>query len=82
LGDSMAASTSRKACERFLQSLRAVSSSSSRVDAAASAATLSLPSHVRVYEVGPRDGLQNEKDIIATEKKIALIDMLSGTVGT
>ena len=55
-------------------------SSSSRVDAAAT--SLSLPSHVRIYEVGPRDGLQNEKDLIATEKKIALIDMLSGTVGT
>ena len=60
-------------------SLRAVSSSS-RVDAAAT--SLSLPSHVRIYEVGPRDGLQNENDLIATEKKIALIDMLSGTVGT
>ena len=75
----MAASASRKACERFFQSLRAVSSSS-RVDAAAT--SLSLPSHVRIYEVGPRDGLQNEKDLIATEKKIALTAMPSGTVGT
>jgi len=33
--------------------------------------------HVRIYEVGPRDGLQNEKAVIATEKKIALIDLLS-----
>ena len=32
---------------------------------------------VRIYEVGPRDGLQNEKAIIPTEKKIALIDLLS-----
>ena len=32
---------------------------------------------VRIYEVGPRDGLQNEKAIIPTEKKIALIDILS-----
>jgi hydroxymethylglutaryl-CoA lyase len=31
----------------------------------------------RIYEVGPRDGLQNEKVIIPTEKKIALIDLLS-----
>ncbi|WP_193178692.1 hydroxymethylglutaryl-CoA lyase [Oricola nitratireducens] len=35
--------------------------------------------HVRIYEVGPRDGLQNEKAIIPTEKKIALIDLLSLT---
>lgn len=34
-------------------------------------------SNVRIYEVGPRDGLQNEKAIIPTEKKIALIDLLS-----
>jgi hydroxymethylglutaryl-CoA lyase len=34
-------------------------------------------SHVRIYEVGPRDGLQNEKTIIPTEQKIALIDLLS-----
>ncbi|MFZ2102602.1 MAG: hydroxymethylglutaryl-CoA lyase [Oricola sp.] len=34
-------------------------------------------SHVRIYEVGPRDGLQNEKAIIPTEKKIELIDLLS-----
>lgn len=30
-----------------------------------------------IYEVGPRDGLQNEKQLIATERKIALINMLS-----
>jgi hydroxymethylglutaryl-CoA lyase len=34
-------------------------------------------SRVRIYEVGPRDGLQNEKAVIPTEKKIALIDLLS-----
>jgi len=33
--------------------------------------------HVRIYEVGPRDGLQNEKTIIPTEQKIVLIDLLS-----
>lgn len=32
---------------------------------------------VRIYEVGPRDGLQNEKAVIPTGKKIALIDLLS-----
>lgn len=33
--------------------------------------------HVTIYEVGPRDGLQNEKAIISTADKIALIDCLS-----
>jgi hydroxymethylglutaryl-CoA lyase len=32
---------------------------------------------VTIYEVGPRDGLQNEKEIVPTEDKIALIDLLS-----
>ncbi len=34
---------------------------------------------VTVYEVGPRDGLQNEADIVPTKHKIALIDLLSET---
>ncbi|MDQ3056186.1 MAG: hydroxymethylglutaryl-CoA lyase [Pseudomonadota bacterium] len=34
---------------------------------------------VRIVEVGPRDGLQNEKSAIATADKIALIDRLSAT---
>lgn len=34
---------------------------------------------VRIVEVGPRDGLQNEKTIIATADKIELIDRLSQT---
>lgn len=36
-----------------------------------------LPTHVRLVEVGPRDGLQNEKQSIATDVKVALIDRLS-----
>jgi len=38
-----------------------------------------MKSAVRIVEVGPRDGLQNEKNIIATADKIALIDRLSAT---
>ncbi|XP_048061866.1 3-hydroxy-3-methylglutaryl-CoA lyase, cytoplasmic isoform X2 [Megalobrama amblycephala] len=38
-----------------------------------------LPLHVKIVEVGPRDGLQNEKEIVPTEVKIQLIDMLSQT---
>ena len=34
---------------------------------------------VRIVEVGPRDGLQNEKTIIATRDKVELIDRLSRT---
>lgn len=32
--------------------------------------------HVRIYEVGPRDGLQNEKAVIAVDDKVALIKAL------
>jgi len=35
--------------------------------------------HVTVYEVGPRDGLQNEAGIVPTKHKVALIDLLSET---
>lgn len=33
--------------------------------------------YVEIFEVGPRDGLQNEKRQILTEDKIALVDLLS-----
>jgi hydroxymethylglutaryl-CoA lyase len=36
-----------------------------------------LPQTVRVVEVGPRDGLQNEKALIPTEQKIQFIAMLA-----
>ena len=36
-----------------------------------------LPKRVEVYEVGPRDGLQNESRPIATADKVALIDQLT-----
>src|SRR3546814_19753505 len=38
-----------------------------------------LPGHVRIVEVGARDGLQNEKTIVATAAKIELVDRLSAT---
>jgi hydroxymethylglutaryl-CoA lyase len=37
---------------------------------------MSLPKKVRIVEVGPRDGLQNEKNIIPTAIKIQLIEQL------
>ncbi len=36
-----------------------------------------LPRHVTVVEVGPRDGLQNEKGVVSTAEKIHFIDLLS-----
>ena len=38
-----------------------------------------LPAAVRIVEVGPRDGLQNEKHIVATADKVELINRLSAT---
>lgn len=40
---------------------------------------MALPSQVRIYEVGPRDGLQNEKVILSAAVKIELINRLSET---
>jgi len=38
---------------------------------------MNLPSHVRLVEVGPRDGLQNEKQPIGVADKVRLVDDLS-----
>ncbi|MBF7072946.1 hydroxymethylglutaryl-CoA lyase [Glaciecola sp. MH2013] len=38
-----------------------------------------LPKKVQIVEVGPRDGLQNEKLSLSVETKVALIDDLSST---
>ena len=40
---------------------------------------MALPASVRIVEVGPRDGLQNEKAMVSTADKIELIDRLSRT---
>ena len=40
---------------------------------------LSHPPRVTVVEVGPRDGLQNERGAVSTADKIAFIDRLSAT---
>lgn len=36
-----------------------------------------LPQYVKIVEVGPRDGLQNEKDIVPTPVKVELIRRLA-----
>src|SRR6059058_5271418 len=38
-----------------------------------------LPERVRIREVGPRDGFQNEPEVIPTEDKIRLIELLGAT---
>ena len=38
-----------------------------------------MPDRVRIFEVGPRDGLQNESRMVPTADKIALVDALSET---
>ncbi len=40
---------------------------------------MNWPASVTIKEVGPRDGLQNEKVFVSTEDKIAWINQLSGT---
>ena len=38
---------------------------------------MSLPTHVNIVDVGPRDGLQNEKGEVPTEIKLELIERLA-----
>lgn len=38
---------------------------------------MKLPERIYICEVGPRDGLQNEKKILSTEEKVRLIDSCS-----
>jgi len=38
---------------------------------------MTLPTHVKIVEVGPRDGLQNEQQVVPTATKIELIDRLA-----
>jgi hydroxymethylglutaryl-CoA lyase len=40
---------------------------------------VTMPAAVRIREVGPRDGIQSEKAVVPTAKKIELIDALSRT---
>ena len=35
------------------------------------------PPRVRIREVGPRDGFQNEPEVIPTDAKVRLIDLLA-----
>ena len=37
------------------------------------------PARVRIREVGPRDGFQNEPEVVPTDEKVRLIDLLART---
>jgi hydroxymethylglutaryl-CoA lyase len=39
--------------------------------------SMAIPQNVRIVEVGPRDGLQNEALRLPTEKKLEFIRMLT-----
>src|SRR5207245_11497538 len=38
-----------------------------------------IPAAVKLREVGPRDGFQNEPEVIATDDKVRLVEMLART---
>src|SRR5215218_7271001 len=38
-----------------------------------------IPARVRIREVGPRDGFQNEPEVVPTDEKVRLIDLLART---
>jgi hydroxymethylglutaryl-CoA lyase len=40
---------------------------------------MKMPNTVQIREVGPRDGFQNEPEIVPTERKVELIEMLART---
>lgn len=39
---------------------------------------MTYPDFVTIYEVGPRDGLQNESGVVSTDLKVELIERLGG----
>jgi hydroxymethylglutaryl-CoA lyase len=41
--------------------------------------SMALPELVRIREVGPRDGFQNEPEVLSTDAKVELIDALAAT---
>ncbi|XP_053123095.1 hydroxymethylglutaryl-CoA lyase, mitochondrial isoform X1 [Hemicordylus capensis] len=68
-GKAAAMTAAKRVLPRLVASLRPLSTS----------AASTFPKYVKIVEVGPRDGLQNEKNLVPTQVKIDLIDMLSET---
>ncbi|XP_055028751.1 hydroxymethylglutaryl-CoA lyase, mitochondrial [Misgurnus anguillicaudatus] len=73
----MKVGSSKFASVRVQQPALRLVAATAALRAASLSATQTLPERVKIVEVGPRDGLQNEKAIVPTEVKIRLIDMLS-----
>jgi hydroxymethylglutaryl-CoA lyase len=42
------------------------------------AQNMNLPKHVKIVDVGPRDGLQNQPKSVPLDAKVKLVDMLTG----
>jgi hydroxymethylglutaryl-CoA lyase len=61
----------------FRQAVRPLLSST--IPRAARYLATATTDHVHVVEVGPRDGLQNEKNAIPVQTKIELVDRLAQT---
>lgn len=63
---------------RLKQASRTILSTSSQVNARCFARSASTSSNfVKIVDVSPRDGLQNEKTPVSTELKLELIDRLT-----
>ena len=62
--------------QRFMQPIQRTSK---KFLSTAAAAPSRWPASVRIVEVGPRDGLQNEKQPVTTEQKTQLINLLATT---
>ena len=71
----------RRAVRPAASAARWVRTYSTKLEAAPERTTLyaSMPDRVHIYELGPRDGLQNEPTIVDTATKIQFINMLSAT---
>lgn len=53
-----------------------LTSSTSSAPAPSPATSANIPARVRIVEVGARDGLQNEKQLVSTDVKLQLIEQL------
>ncbi|KJE90662.1 hydroxymethylglutaryl-CoA lyase [Capsaspora owczarzaki ATCC 30864] len=66
----------RRALTTSAQSVR-LAAATAASNAGSAPRVRNLPSHVKIVEVGPRDGLQNEKQLVPTAAKVNLINQLS-----
>ena len=66
----------RRAAVAQASAARLFHMTSSRSASGSTSAPLGFPSYVKIVEVGPRDGLQNEPGVVPTDVKVHLINML------